>query len=93
MEIATLERILIIAAFLGALALVLVFVRLARGSGRLPGVTQPRLKIVSSQLLGQDGRAVVLDLDGRSVLVVLGRKGGTSMLDLGSTSVGTEVAQ
>jgi flagellar biogenesis protein FliO len=84
-EIATFERILIVVAFLGVLALVLVFIRIAKGSGRLPaGVRHKPMRVVSSQVLGPEGRAVVLDVDGRSVLVVLGRKGGTTALDLGS---------
>lgn len=83
MEIATFERILIVVAFLGALALVLVFVRIAKGSGRLnSGTRQKSFRVVSSQVLGPEGRAVMLDVDGRSILVVLGRKGGTTALDL-----------
>lgn len=100
MDLLTPERILTLVGFLGVLILIWAALRLAPARARLGrtlagGLTATRrLSIAEVLPLGAGGRAILMQADGQSVLVVTGPKGAAAMLPLDpARDTDTEAAQ
>lgn len=89
MDHLTPDRLLIVGLFLVALiGLWAVVQRNGKGlSRRLSG--NRRLRLREALPLGPEGRALLIEADGRMVLVVGGRRGASQMLDLGPAPAAT----
>ncbi len=83
MDQLTPDRLLIVGLFLAALIGVWALVQRNKTglAQRLGG--NRRLQMRETLTLGPEGRALLLEAEGRMVLVIGGRRGGTQMLDLG----------
>lgn len=84
MDVLTLDRVLILTAFLGVLGLVWLAIRL-----KAPGAQKPRqgraLNLIEVLPVGADSRAILLQVRGQEVLIVTSKKSGTAMVTLGAT--------
>lgn len=82
MDIVTLDRMLVIVGFVGVLLILWALAQKYRGplSQKIKADSPMDVKQVLS--LGGDTRAILMQVDGQRVLVVTGRKSGTSMVTL-----------
>lgn len=91
MEIVTFDRILVIAGFLGLLLIVWGIAQKYRGPLSQKIKTDSPMDVKQVLSLGGDTRAILMHVDNQRVLVVTGRKSGTSVVALPAT-VAAEVS-
>lgn len=86
MDIVTLDRMLVIAGFIGVLLILWAIAQKYRGplSQKVRSDSPMDVKQVLS--LGGDTRAILMQVEGQRVLVVTGRKSGTSVVTLADPS-------
>jgi flagellar biogenesis protein FliO len=77
------DRLIVVALFLGALFVLwgVVMRNRATLSARLRG--EKRLSLCETLALGPDGRALLIEAEGRRILVLTARRGSPAMMDLG----------
>ncbi len=92
MDIVTLDRMLVIAGFIGVLLILWAIAQKYRGplSQKVRSDSPMDVKQVLS--LGGDTRAILMQVEGQRVLVVTGRKSGTSVVTLADASEPEAVA-
>ena len=83
MDIVTLDRMLVIAGFLGVLFILWAVAQKYRGPLSQKIKTDSPMTVQQVLSLGGDTRAILMQVDGQRVLVVTGRKSGTSVVTLG----------
>jgi len=93
MDLLTPDRILTLAGFLGVLLLAWVAIRLNHAPLKARLKQSRRMEMAEVLPLGGDARAILLNADGQSVLIVTGRKGGTALLALPGNTTVPEPAQ
>lgn len=82
MDIVTLDRMLVIAGFLGVLLILWAVAQKYRGPLSQKIKTDSPMTVQQVLSLGGDTRAILMQVDGQRVLVVTGRKSGTSVVTL-----------
>ncbi|MCH2078847.1 MAG: hypothetical protein MK180_18565 [Rhodobacteraceae bacterium] len=82
MEPFTPERLLIIAAFVAVLVVMLILVRVNRGTLSSRIKAGRRIEIESAARVGPDAQATLLRIDGARVLVVSGKRTGIAIHSL-----------
>ncbi|MEM9435467.1 MAG: flagellar biosynthetic protein FliO [Pseudomonadota bacterium] len=84
------DRLIAVALFLGALALLWVVVRLNR-TRLADGFRQgKRLEVAEIAALGPDTRAVLLQVDGARILVVSSKRSGMALHELSARPPATD---
>jgi len=93
LEIVTLDRMLVIAGFLGLLMVLWAVAQKYRGPLSQKIKTDSPMDVKQVLSLGGDTRAILMQVENQRVLVVTGRKSGTSVVTLTDTPANTaEVA-
>ncbi len=82
MDIVTLDRMLVIAGFLGVLFILWAVAQKYRGPLSQKIKTDSPMTVQQVLSLGGDTLAILMQVDGQRVLVVTGRKSGTSVVTL-----------
>lgn len=82
MDIITLDRMLVIAGFLGLLLILWAVAQKYRGPLSQKIKADSPMDVQQVLSLGGDTRAILMQVDGQRVLVVTGRKSGTSVVTL-----------
>ncbi|MEN8738152.1 MAG: hypothetical protein ABF308_00075 [Phaeobacter gallaeciensis] len=82
MDIVTLDRMLVIAGFLGILLILWAAAQKYRGPLSQKIKTDSPMDVKQVLSLGGDTRAILMQVEGQRVLVVTGRKSGTSVVAL-----------
>lgn len=82
MDIVTLDRMLVIAGFVGVLLILWALAQKYRGPLSQKIRTDSPMSVQQVLSLGGDTRAILMQVDGQRVLVVTGRKSGTSVVTL-----------
>lgn len=86
-------RLVTVTLFLGVLLVAWYFVTRNKTqlAGKIAGDRVMRLR--ESLALGADGRAFLLDVDGRRIMAVTSKKGATQLLELGASDTATSEDQ
>ena len=92
MDIITLDRMLVIAGFLGLLLILWAVAQKYRGPLSQKIKADSPMDVQQVLSLGGDTRAILMQVDGQRVLVVTGRKSGTSVVTLAGSAEPEDVA-
>ncbi|MFA8388034.1 MAG: hypothetical protein ACEPO2_20635 [Pelagibaca sp.] len=92
MDIITLDRMLVIAGFLGLLLILWAVAQKYRGPLSQKIKSDSLMDVQQVLSLGGDTRAILMQVDGQRVLVVTGRKSGTSVVTLAGRTEPEDVA-
>ena len=82
MDHLTYQRAIVVIAFLGILLLLRYVIVRNQATFRGKLTSGRRLKVIETLSLGLSGQVILLEADGRPLLVLSGRKGGLEVRDL-----------